>query len=199
MNISLTFSSSSLDEFLVSAPFFYEKDKGGAVYLYNDLTNCRKDSCKAHSVWTGKAESRFGFSMTSLGDINKDGYRDVAIGAPYEERGGAVYIYLGDRKSLQREPSQIIKIRNFKTVGYSLSGGIDMDLNDYPDLLVGAYESDRVILFKTRPIIDIRITVEGNELKNINATRKGCEQDPDSDKTWYDFTTVVSQNNYNLF
>jgi integrin alpha 7 len=196
--LAVDIDQDGLDEFLVSAPFFYEKDKGGAVYLYNDLTNCRKDSCKAHSVWTGKAESRFGFSMTSLGDINKDGYRDVAIGAPYEERGGAVYIYLGDRKSLQREPSQIIKIRNFKTVGYSLSGGIDMDLNDYPDLLVGAYESDRVILFKTRPIIDIRITVEGNELKNINATRKGCEQDPDSDKTCFSFQTCFTLSEFRL-
>lgn len=43
---------------------------------------------------TGVAESRYGFSMTSLGDINRDGYPDVAIGAPYEG-GGAIYIYLG--------------------------------------------------------------------------------------------------------
>ena len=28
-----------------------------------------------------------------------------------------------------------------RTFGWSLSGGMDMDNNDYPDLLVGAYDS----------------------------------------------------------
>lgn len=46
--------------------------------------------------------------MTSLGDINKDGYNDIAIGAPYESDHGAVYIYLGSLTGLNTEPSQVI-------------------------------------------------------------------------------------------
>lgn len=71
-----------------------------------------------------------------------------------------------------------------KTLGYSLSGGMDMDNNGYPDLLVGAYESEKVFLFKTRPIIDIRIKIKSNELKNINATKRGCSSDPNGNYTW---------------
>lgn len=54
----------------------------------------------------GPQESRFGFSLTTLGDINKDGYNDVAIGAPYEG-GGAIYIYLGSSQGLSDMYSQV--------------------------------------------------------------------------------------------
>ena len=51
-------------------------------------------------------ESRFGSSMTSLGDLNHDGYSDVAVGAPYEGLG-VVYIFLGGRDGLSAKPSQV--------------------------------------------------------------------------------------------
>ena len=34
------------------------------------------------------------------------------------------------------------------TFGWSLSGGLDMDNNYYPDILVGAYEANKVFMFK---------------------------------------------------
>lgn len=61
---------------------------------------------------------------------------------------------------------------------------MDMDNNGYPDLLVGAYESEKVLLFLTRPIIDIKIEIKSEELKNINASRKGCRADLHSNYTW---------------
>ncbi|KAJ8933060.1 hypothetical protein NQ318_023093 [Aromia moschata] len=112
-----------------------EITKEGAVYIYYDNKQCIHVSKKI-IAWD---KSRFGFSMTSLVDINKDGYNDVAIGAPYEDNHGAVYIYLGSQNGLNDEPSQVIRIQKLNTLGYSLSGGIDMDNNGYPDLLVGAY------------------------------------------------------------
>lgn len=42
---------------------------------------------------------RFGTTITSLADLNGDGLRDVAIGAPLEDDNrGTVYIYLGDKR-----------------------------------------------------------------------------------------------------
>lgn len=59
----------------------------------------------------------------------KDGNQDLAIGAPYEEGGGVVYIHLGSSSGVKETPSQIIKAselpnegQHLKTFGYSLSG-----------------------------------------------------------------------------
>lgn len=49
---------------------------------------------------------RFGFALTSMGDLNKDGFEDLAIGAPYEGNG-VVYIYLGSKDGIVRKPSQV--------------------------------------------------------------------------------------------
>ena len=49
---------------------------------------------------------RFGFALTSLGDLNKDGFEDIAVGAPYED-GGVVYVYLGSKNGLGDNPSQV--------------------------------------------------------------------------------------------
>lgn len=75
-------------------------------------------------------------------------------------------------------------MENLRTIGYSLSGGLDMDDNGYPDLLTGAYESDRAYLFRTRQIVDIKVEVLGDELKNINISKKGCEADRTRNNTW---------------
>lgn len=47
---------------------------------------------------TAVSMGRFGTSISSLADLNGDGLRDIAVGAPLEdENRGAVYIFLGDR------------------------------------------------------------------------------------------------------
>lgn len=61
------------------------------------------------------AGSRFGSALAKIGDINKDGNEDVAIGAPYEGGSGAIYIYLGERHAtnvLREEYSQVCPTRN---------------------------------------------------------------------------------------
>lgn len=59
-----------------------------------------------------------------------------------------------------------------------------MDNNGYPDLLAGAYESDAVILFKTRPIIGVETEITGNELKHIDMTYLGCAMDRNTSDKW---------------
>lgn len=102
------------------------------------------------------SRARFGLSLTSLGDINLDGYGDFAVGAPYDgpEGKGAVYIYHGSKTGPLQKPSQVIFAEDvagasfLSTFGFSLSGGIDLDGNMYPDLVVGAYEANKALVFK---------------------------------------------------
>ncbi|XP_049873202.1 integrin alpha-PS1 isoform X2 [Pectinophora gossypiella] len=185
-----------LPDLLVGAPFYFSRDHGGAVYLYlNENHNLKPEY---NLKLTGKPESQFGISIANAGDLNKDECEDIAIGSPYEGNG-VVYIHLGDRKKgLHVKPDQVIKAESLpkifntdvvmKTFGYSLSGGVDMDANGYPDLLVGAYENSSVALIRTRPIIDIRTSIRpSNTIINIDPTIHGCEKDPSSNHTCFHF------------
>ncbi|KAF5288330.1 hypothetical protein FQR65_LT12064 [Abscondita terminalis] len=185
--IAADFNNDGYDDLLVSAPFYFQGDIGGGVYMYYNLKSCNWTHCQYDSVVRGKLESQFGISLANLGDINRDGYIDLAVGAPYEEHG-MIYIYLGGKHGIQTTYSQKLHgWENAKTLGYSLSGGMDMDNNGYPDLLAGAYDSDAAVLFRSRAIIDIKTEVTGKELKNINTAYLGCTNDPDSADKCFSF------------
>ena len=70
------------------------------------------------------------------------------------------------------------------TLGYSLAGGLDMDFNNHTDLPVGAYESDTVVILRSRPVIDI-VTWFGNKTVRINPSKLGCDMDPTSEEVCF--------------
>ncbi|CAF0823367.1 unnamed protein product [Brachionus calyciflorus] len=111
-----------------------------------------------------KARSRFGATLAKLGDINDDGFNDIAIAAPYdgEDNSGIIYIFNGRSDGIDITPSQIIKGSDYglKSFGYSLSGGLDLDGNQYPDLIVGSYKSDAVAYIRAKPVIKTQIDVQ---------------------------------------
>lgn len=94
-----------------------------------------------------------------MGDIDRDGYGDFAVGAPYAgpEGRGAVYIYHGSHDGAQEKYSQVIHAAELsnrvETFGFSISGGLDLDGNLYPDMVVGSYESSTAMFFRSRPVI----------------------------------------------
>lgn len=79
---------------------------------------------------------------------------DFAVGAPYggPNGRGVVYIYHGSAQGVSEKYSQAIAAEevdpNLTTFGFSLSGGVDLDNNNYTDLAVGAYKSDSVVFFR---------------------------------------------------
>lgn len=194
--ITADINGDGLSDLLIAAPFYFSRDEGGAVYVYQN-ENHRLPKRHTQKL-TGKLESRFGLAMANMGDINKDNYDDIAIGAPYEENG-VVYVYLGSKSGLNEKPSQTIKssdlglnVLPIKTFGSSLSGGIDLDNNSYPDLLIGAYQSAAAVVLFSRPIINIRTEVRSNELKKLDPTKQGCDSDPGTNLTCFSFKACCS-------
>ena len=65
-----------------------------------------------------------------------------------------MYIFHGSSEGPLQKASQVIfaedvdESSRLTTFGFSLSGGIDLDRNQYPDLVVGAYESNAAYVFK---------------------------------------------------
>ncbi|XP_051925586.1 integrin alpha-3b isoform X2 [Hippocampus zosterae] len=146
------------NDLIVGAPFYFDrmKDEGGAVYIYmNENGSFQKTPTK---VLKGPTSSAFGNAVAAIGDINQDGFQDFAVGAPFHGTG-KVYIWMGSKEGISEEPSQVIKGKSvenggFQTFGYSISGGMDMDDNGYPDILVGSLD-DRIALLRTRPVIHL--------------------------------------------
>ena len=101
---------------IVGAPLYtnYANTEGkyetGRVYVYYQA-NRPRNSFRRFDVLDGGevSKSRFGLSVTALGDINLDGYNDIAVGAPYDgaNEKGAVYIYHGSSKGIRTKASQV--------------------------------------------------------------------------------------------
>uniref|UniRef100_A0A8C7N8C4 Integrin, alpha 6b n=1 Tax=Oncorhynchus kisutch TaxID=8019 RepID=A0A8C7N8C4_ONCKI len=139
-------------DIVVGAPQFFEKDGkvGGAIYAYinkggvwSKLTPTRID---------GPQDSMFGLAVENLGDLNLDGYQDIAVGAPYDDSGsGKVFIYHGSAQGINIKPAQVLSGVPSKTrlFGYSLAGNMDLDRNSYPDLAVGSL-SDSVFVYRKK-------------------------------------------------
>ena len=202
---SCNVNGDSSPDLLVGAPFFDDDkshhERGGAVYLY--LSKNRQLSQSRRLKIVGRELlGQFGLSLTCMGDMNKDGYEDFAIGAPYESNGGSVYVFFGGKISpsspvwhAEKQATQIILAENYasrlprglSTFGSSLSGGRDMDGNGYPDLLVGAYASSAAFLFRSRPIMDISTYVDDKNLHGIDPGQTGCAEDPSSSDACFGF------------
>ncbi|XP_027450733.1 integrin alpha-7 isoform X1 [Zalophus californianus] len=142
-------------DLLVGAPYFFERQEelGGAVYVYMNQGGHWAGVSPLRLC--GSPDSMFGISLAVLGDINQDGFADIAVGAPFDG-DGKVFIYHGSSLGVVVKPSQVLEGEavGIKSFGYSLSGGLDVDGNHYPDLLVGSL-ADTAVLFRARPILHV--------------------------------------------
>jgi hypothetical protein len=127
------------DDFLASAPF--ASVSGGTYNGYVQLYS-GKTGAVLRDWHSDETSSRFGWSVSRAGDINKDGVPDVIISAPhYFQFGaptGAVWIFSG------KTGAQIaIKSGPWSSeYGWKVAGGFDLDHDGYPDYGVGAPEAD---------------------------------------------------------
>ncbi|XP_015145127.3 integrin alpha-6 isoform X1 [Gallus gallus] len=159
-------NSDGWQDIVVGAPQYFDRsgDIGGAVYIYINQQG-KWEGIKPIRL-NGTADSMFGLAVENVGDINQDGYPDIAVGAPYDGFG-KVYIYHGSKNGINTEPAQILDGEKTGTnfFGYSIAGNMDLDKNSYPDIAVGSL-SDSVSVFRSRPVISITksITVQPDKL-----------------------------------
>ena len=107
---------------------------GGKAYVYSGQTG--------GLLWTFNGEATgdgFGCSVSGAGDVNKDGYADLIVGAYANDAGGynagRAYVYSGQTGALLYTFTGEASTDQF---GESVSGAGDVDGDGYADLIVGA-------------------------------------------------------------
>lgn len=101
------------------------------------------DSAPNFSVIGAAAGAQLGAAVTDAGDLNGDGYRDVAVAAPGLGNGqtgeGVVYIHYGSATGIVPTPALTLEANQAGArFGASVSGGGDVNGDGYDDLIVGA-------------------------------------------------------------
>uniref|UniRef100_A0A182IK10 Integrin alpha second immunoglobulin-like domain-containing protein n=1 Tax=Anopheles atroparvus TaxID=41427 RepID=A0A182IK10_ANOAO len=166
------FNSDGLPDLAVGAPMHshsLEYDNG-AVYVFLNGGDLRFDlQGKLSSAF--ELGGRFGTTLGKIGDCNRDGYGDIAIGAPFEGNG-VVYIFLGTANGLQSNPSQRLEPTSSGNplpsasqamFGHAISRGVDIDGNGYNDIAIGAPNGEAVYVYRTYPIVRVEARINSTK------------------------------------
>ncbi|MBD2769944.1 FG-GAP repeat protein, partial [Hymenobacter sp. BT664] len=119
---------------------------GGATGLQTVPAN---PAAAALRLESNQANAAFGASVAGVGDLNGDGYADLAAGAPLYANGqsqeGAAFVYYGGATGLQTVPANpaaaALRLEsNTPTarMANSLAGASDLNGDGYADLAIGA-------------------------------------------------------------
>uniref|UniRef100_A0A667Y979 VWFA domain-containing protein n=1 Tax=Myripristis murdjan TaxID=586833 RepID=A0A667Y979_9TELE len=151
-------SDGNTDFLLVGAPLFHHSQdkREGLISIYKLTHELKLKSAMNVSV---PSRGRFGTTITSVADLNGDGLRDVAVGAPLEDnKKGAVYIYLGDKHTgIRSNYSQRIigkKIDfGLQLFGQAIDGNVDLDGDGLTDIAIGS--KGKVVILRSRPVFNV--------------------------------------------
>jgi hypothetical protein len=134
-------------DIIIGAPRYSNgQDNEGAVFVYYGSP----DGLKKEYSWITEgqqANAFFGTSVSSAGDVNKDGYADIIIGSHFYDNGetneGKVFVYLGSASGLAKEPVWTAESNQVSAnFGKSVTAAGDINKDGYSDILIGAPNFD---------------------------------------------------------
>lgn len=168
-------NSDGKDDLIVGAPFWSKDVNEGRVYVLFASPNKWTQDFATQTIEGKISGGRFGSTVTCLGDIDYDGYNDIIIGAPYEKDSGAIYLYNGNKNGISNKYSQKIFgsqfLPNIRGFGISISKPRDVNGDQYPDIAIGAYLSEQVVLLTSKPVISITVDLKHNIKKLYRDTK----------------------------
>ncbi|WP_353717490.1 integrin alpha [Dyadobacter sp. 676] len=94
------------------------------------------------TVELDQSNAWLGYSVSSAGDMNGDGYSDVIVGAPmYDWNGvdaGVAYVFPGTAAGLSLNGQRLNRNQAYAQMGYSVASAGDVNKDGYSDVIVGS-------------------------------------------------------------
>jgi hypothetical protein len=138
---------------------FAVAETGQAVHVYRSpLPGDPRSTAGVVSLRDGTG-TEFGTAVAGIGDLQRDGYADLAVSTQTSTGSGLVWVYRGGRGGVSGAardplmPSEPVGAR----YGRSLAGAGDFNGDDRSDVIVGDPDNRRAYLFvgSLRPVITI--------------------------------------------
>uniref|UniRef100_A0A674C4T4 Integrin, alpha 9 n=1 Tax=Salmo trutta TaxID=8032 RepID=A0A674C4T4_SALTR len=159
-----------LSDLLVGAPMHSTLRDEGQVSIYLSKGNGVMEEAGLLNG-DNAYSAHFGECITAIGDIDDDGYQDVAIGAPKEDDyGGAVYIYHGDATG-------IVTKYSMRLSGQSINPALQMSIDTMLYCTCcRSIDTMLCLVFRSRPVITVDVSIYLPVSINISVPQ--CHEGP---------------------
>lgn len=153
-------------------------DSGGTVRLHQGgPAGVQSSAAQIYSISGYGTNPSFGGSVTSVGDLDADGYEEFAVSAPGADFGdgygyGMVFVFSGGPSLPSTPSSQLYGVQASGRFGESIDAVGDMDGDGHTDLIVGTPYYD-LPSSSDRGRVKVFFSAGGLSFVDANVSRNG--------------------------
>ncbi|THU35797.1 T9SS type A sorting domain-containing protein [Niastella caeni] len=130
---------------IIAGAYLYDNGQidEGAAFIYQGSA-IGISSTTVVSLESNQAYASFGYSVSSAGDVNGDGYSDIITGAYLYDNGqtdeGSAFVYHGASSGIKTTAAAVLESNlNGANSGISVACAGDVNGDGYSDIIVGAF------------------------------------------------------------